>query len=674
MPSPIYPGYYPGKPLYRDTRYVAKAQKVREVKLNALERFLSGLYENANLPRWVYEQELKTMQESLVIKPESQKVDAANIVAFGIEDLEEMKGAAVRVPLNPRDWFENPLKVFWETYVAKPFASIADWDEYRATAKGQAWGSIIGGQENVLAPGVRNPYELYYNAPGPQLVGSEYYGVPGATPKGTTNPAKAAVAYMQDSTSSETRNKKFHEFNVAAIKGWTKELLSFDRPGGPGLPASLSAADRANFQNVKDLMARRLAALASLDEFTKISSGLVKVGDRAFSFSVGPLGGVERKIEVPPPPGAPPGTPPGEITVVLPITNRRAFEKSFISLNRSLQNLDPTGSQDAKNIIAFRDRINSRLFSPAGTLMAGVTDDEIFKLMRREIKNLHRSTINGGLAFTFSKKTMDSLKHDPNFVRLLNATYIDANGNAVRLTSDSSRNLFRLTRVIDNDWEWEALGDTLTDLSEGKVPYQVIWKNFVLPRVERYTPSFWVGKLVKNAAKNLGLEASVERYQKAWGNLQIGFLNSGVGKVFLAFQNKKELIKAQLVGAITNLISGAIAVATDGLSLLAERVIRVAVRIVVNKISKFTENVWKAIKSRDFDILDESFKSVLKIVAYIVATIFVFVFGFMLLIAALLSAFSVEDATKVAVSLAGRGYQRLEVSRIKIVRLTTSLI
>ena len=105
MPSPIYPGYYPGKPLYRDTRYVAKAQKVREVKLNALERFLSGLYENANLPRWVYEQELKTMQESLVIKPESQKVDAANIVAFGIEDLEEMKGAAVRVPLNPRDWF-----------------------------------------------------------------------------------------------------------------------------------------------------------------------------------------------------------------------------------------------------------------------------------------------------------------------------------------------------------------------------------------------------------------------------------------------------------------------------------------------------------------------------------------------------------------------------------------
>src|SRR5690606_31844692 len=108
------PGYYPGKPLYRDKRPFNKPQ---DAKMNAMEEFLWRLYENTNLPRWVFEEELKTLQESLVISPERERISATESLAYGIDESDEMPGAAVRVSINPKDWIEDPGGTFMKSFV-----------------------------------------------------------------------------------------------------------------------------------------------------------------------------------------------------------------------------------------------------------------------------------------------------------------------------------------------------------------------------------------------------------------------------------------------------------------------------------------------------------------------------------------------------------------------------
>jgi hypothetical protein len=106
---------------------------------------------------------------------------------------------------------------------------------------------------------------------------------------------------------------------------------------------------------------------------------------------------------------------------------------------------------------------------------------------------------------------------------------------------------------------------------------------------------------------------------------------------------------------VTNIIAGAVAVGSGGVSWVVTQAIKLAARIVVNKIGKATEDLWKTIRKGDyFTPFADAITGVTKVFGAMAASCFVVVFVLLLLASVIISAFSVEDATKVATSLEGR--------------------
>lgn len=618
MASPLYPGYFPGKPVYRDKRPYLKPQPT---ELGGLDQVMSeivdSVHNNLDIPKWIVDQEMESIKAAFTISAAKRAPTTERV--YGVEELEDEPGANISVKLDFKKFSENPEKYLTDTFFLKPLASVIDVDEMQAISRSEIVKELVSnekspfylGIEGITASDVKSA--LATGAMGPVSADTylhQKYGTLGVSAK----------AFAKNSAATSQRNKKFVSFNENLLDSVSYELTN---KGAAALGASASTAVQIN--EAKNLVSSRSAVVSSLKSLNSSMGDIGETMTKDTSF-LSPLGGTSK-------------VSPADVS---------ALRSRISEVQTSLASLSSTDRKSARNVEQYVNRLNANLdrFIDASGKIKDPKGLDLF--LKTEGAKLYRSEFDQGLAGSLTSRFARDTANNKKVLNALDAK--DSAGN--RIFSKASVNALRLSRDLQTDWDYETLDDLLTSIKDGKLPTQFVWNRVIQPRVERYTPSYWIGRSVDwytaNTKTGVLIRKTLTSYRDYWDKIQLKLKK--IPFIGVVGTKNWEVLKKKIANAISEFITKAIDLGTEGIGLLFDRVIKVVVRFVVEKTMDLAMNVWKAAVKLDFEKMEEllagGIKSMIPFLAGCLtpfAVLGVFIFFLMIIFTGVLPE---DDATK----------------------------
>ena len=642
--------------------------------------------------------EKKLIRESLVVRAGREGTTAEEVVAFGEEDIQELKGASVKVSLNPVDWVKDPAGTFGKTFFGGPIGSITDWDEYRAVAKESLWKDLTEGRLNLNPEGPsdyelydKNDYRVRHAAPFEEvyLKGSAadviekfpdatydtdkdaYFVVKSPALPDTSREdhyvgvSNALTKYLVNSVASGVRNENFHKFNVEAMGACQKEIKEL-QPESNADFGRFSAVAREKIKSLEKNIGTRQTVIDSATELSGVVKSLVEENNK--TLLTGNLSSSKTRIARDAD-GRVVTDAAGRAVKETVVTDHKAeFHASYTKLKQKLKTLDEDGKKDAAALIKLVEDIDNKLYVQSGRNRE-ITDNngKILNVLQLKEGEFFKDTIDGGVVDKLSRSSLSRLLNDADFKSILDEEYYNDDGRQ-RVFSRSARNLLNVVNTAHKDWSWEAINDTISDVFDGKIWQQLAITGSIIPglnllrRVERITPHYWIGKMTASFSEKVGLTRAIARYEDFWTGIQ----NKTIGKVMVPLQYRLQLLRKKIGDliekAISKYLGGGLAGATGGLSLVIGKVVgriaRIGVQVIVNRTSKFISDVWKTVRKLDFsgldDIVQNATKAMFVFIASCAAVFAGIAFLIFTIITVILSAFGSSDTTRVSTDISGR--------------------
>lgn len=573
MANPLYPGYYPGKPVYRDRR---PWQKPEDVPIGGFEESVDAAAEAVEnspifFPKWLIEQEKADIKQALKITNYSSEVMEDIEVDYGVEELQDAPGGAGSIIIDPLKIAEDPANALYEGLIKGPIQSIIDEDDLQAQARAQIVKELVSNKDSKLSLAVEGAEKPIAGVPTvPTLETASGMG------KNYGDVGKAAMEFAGGSSSVFTRNKTHAELNIKTLSSIASEFEARDDAGQ--LDASrLGASTAALVNEGKNIVVTRSAITSSLKTVQKKFKPVADGFDKGF---LSPLG----------------GSPEAELTEL-----RSAISNARDALTDS--RLSDSDRRISAKALAHIDKIEngiSRFTDATGK----ITDKKgLEKFLRVEGQAFYRNDFDRGIAGSVTAKFASDTATNKKVLAALDAK--DSSGK--RVFSKASVNSLHLSRQLQTDWDYETLDDLITSIKDGKIPTQFLWRRVIKPNIETYTPSYWIGR-AKEAFLDSKLGAPVKELLGKYTLLLNKVQNNVVLKYFGFLGGKGyEQLKRKIANIISEAITKAIDLATEGIGLIFDRIIKVVVRFIVEKTMDFAAKVGKAFLKLDPDAIEELF-------------------------------------------------------------------
>ena len=461
------------------------------------------------IPGWLWEKEKAGIKSSFKVSaPEEQSVSISDIEDFGEEDLEDLPGpAGLTVNANPLAWINDPVKEA-KNFLSDSVSSIADYDDFRQRVKKEMWGAagVKEGQQTGMLRDDASPFYIGDN--------DDY-----------SKTVYDTAAFMGDNKSMKSRNKNFRKLsssmgNALVQKGALDDDGNLKPGQRDGELVRLMKADPTVFDHITDSGGNAIGAdivegfsaqLDVVDSLSRLDKSLGKVtGD----LSVGMLSTTEKQQRDATFFKA--GREGGDVNDKLAGLSK-ALENAEASIARAegLAALGGGAKFAAEDLAPVKSyvaglRQNIEQHVTVGTSATGNTTyafqagsaGGLHRAASIQKGRLYRSTADAGIGGRYHKKVID--KNIYNKGSDLNKV-IDTTPQV----SKQGKNVGAVIRAVNRDHQWNTTMDLVNAWDDGKLVDQYVWSNLILPRIERFTPSYHIKKFIKEETNSFGLGAQV---------------------------------------------------------------------------------------------------------------------------------------------------------------------
>lgn len=615
--NPLFPGYYPGSPYVRPPsegggsgprKFIPK----RSIEFYKDKSFFESLAANVplNFPRWLWQQQVDEYEDAFLhfASAKNPQEIEEGYAQFEGEEGEELPGAAgIMVNLSPVDWVKDPVKQI-KKHFESSYKAIADLQDFTTDSKAYMWRTGYFEDE-------RSPFYLKDG-------GGVYDQVEAMVPH-----------YMTNSASAITRNEAFAKANLSILNALDDEFY----------------AKRVAFNGEQLREIDHFAAKVGIANSMKDLKDAMYGTSRSFSGVF-----VNRKTH---------DTDDAVTKLGVEITKAKVAIAELESFSaetpeelkgykKFIQSLDEEFNKHAK--------VEGTGLSTRWVLNKG-SETGLNKVTDFYQTQLFKRTVNAGIGGTYINNLVNKEIRDPkSSINKFMDTAKRLDGSYV--VSEGGRRLWLVSAMMRRDYDWMTATDLASSFESGKLPRQFIWSGIIYPRIKRYTPSYYVDRLKDKLVayeffgrKGLSFKNGFKTYAKALEKLQASTLSKAYGFAV----RPAEIIGRKLWNWIGMGLETLLGPETGGIGSAIIWVARVVFAYIVNKVSKYVGDAFKALRHLDInlamDLQNRTFAFLGKAVISIVAIFAGLALIVSTLVGTVLTTLPIFDSTKVGDYTVGQG-------------------
>ncbi|MBI2414753.1 hypothetical protein HYV31_02850 [candidate division WWE3 bacterium] len=480
--------FYPGNHPVRRRPAGGSRPFVPEYTPTVGQNFYDTLDETAlGVPRWMWMQEMKDIQSSWEASYKSPEVSVTTkeLNAEGAEEIAELPGGiGIKVSVNPMDWINDPTKQI-ENLTIGAARNVFNMSDLTSRSRKEFWSKLTERNYSPFYLGDGNQDELSEDPVSRNLI---RHPKPGNFYKGLDS-SMGEFAVSVDSTGS--RNKAMRGVSTSVIGSLKKEID--DKLFDTSIPNTRTPKLANNLDASVFATAEKFAKKADLvDKVNLVISGDKKKG-------ITGLGDIKSEIDQ--------AFLGGSINSAATAKKLTDFAQRIEHAQEALEQVKGISKKEAHAVARLENHLNqlSDAIKPyayrdsSGNMVVKVPSGiAASQSLRAKLTIANSKLVSGNFGDGsygsyvnhVLRQEITDTKSDLN-KKVINATQ---SGSTNYILSNPSRRLARLSSHINSTYEWEAARDLVEDLQEGKLPVKFIYKQMIQPRIEVFTPSYWIGR------------------------------------------------------------------------------------------------------------------------------------------------------------------------------------